>query len=238
MSHRRRFVPPRIVQPGGGGWRFVTVVLVIGALGVAFAGGVLLGREEAKAVAAGIQALGSERDAIAEQLAEAKRECAVLERTRQIDIEANRTAQDELRKAQDERLALVKEVSFFRRLIQEGGGGILRVQELNLVEEDEPGEFIYSFTVSQLIQDFGESEGSIVLKVAGKRDEKQTTIPLSKLPGSEPTTHKMNFRHFQNFEGRIVLPDEFEPDNLVIEIKPSSKKLLPLTETFAWNVHE
>lgn len=238
MSHRRRFVPPRIVQPGGGGWRFVTVVLVIGALGVAFAGGVLLGREEAKAVAAGIQALGSERDAIAEQLAEAKRECAVLERTRQIDIEANRTAQDELRKAQDERLALVKEVSFFRRLIQEGGGGILRVQELNLVEADEPGEFIYSFTVSQLIQDFGESEGSIVLKVAGKRDVKQTTIPLSKLPGSEPTTHKMNFRHFQNFEGRIVLPDEFEPDNLVIEIKPSSKKLLPLTETFAWNVHE
>jgi hypothetical protein len=235
MRKRRRVVSPRIVQPGGGGWRLLLVVFVLAAIGAAFAGGLFLGREEAKAVIAGVAELEAERDALSEQLAELKQEAIVLERTRQIDLEANRTAQEELKKAQDERLKLEREVSFFRRLIQEGGGGILRVQEFKLSPADEARKFGYSFTVTQLIQDFGESEGKITLKLAAKRDGNTTTLPLSKLPGSEPTTHKMKFRHFQNFEGTIVLPDDLEPENLVIEINPSTKKLLPLTETFAWN---
>jgi hypothetical protein len=185
-----------------------------------------------------LSASQAEKEALAAELAELRQQTIALERSRQIDAEASRTVQDELRKAQDERLALEKEVSFFRRLVQEGGGGILRVQDLKLSETNERKEFEYSFTVSQIIQDFGESRGTIVVKVAGKKNGKEATVPLSKLSGSEPQSHAMKFRHFQNFEGRITLPDDLEPENLIIEIKPSTGKLLPLTETFAWRVGE
>jgi len=236
MTKRRHVVSPRIVQSeGGGGWRLLIVVFVLAAVGAAFAGGLFLGREDTNAVIAGVEALEKERDALKGQLAELKQEAIVLQRTRQIDLEANRTAQEELKKAQDERLALEKEVSFFSRLIREGGGGILRVQEFKLTPAEKAGEFGYSFTVTQIIQDFGESAGTIDLKVSGKKDGKETTLPLSKLSGSEPTKHKMKFQHFQNFEGVIALPDDVQPENLIIEVKPSTKKLLPLTETFAWN---
>lgn len=217
-------------------WRVVLVMAVLAAVGAAFAAGLFLGREEAKAVIASTREIETERDALNRQIAELKQEAIVLQRTRQIDAEANKTAQDDLRKAQDERLVLEKEVSFLRRLIKEGGGGILRVQEFKLTAAEKPGEFVYSFTVTQLIQDYGDSEGAIAIKVAGKQEGKETTLPLSKLSGSEPKTHKMTFRHFQNFGGVIVLPDDLEPENIVIEIKPSTKKLLPLTETFAWSV--
>ena len=109
------------------------------------------------------------------------------------------------------------------------------MQEFKLFPGDAAGKFGYRFTVTQLIQDFGQSAGNVTLKVAAKRDGKTTTLSLSKLPGSEPKTHKMKFQHFQNFEGILVLPEDVEPENLIIEIKPSTKKLLPLTETFAWN---
>lgn len=235
MRKGRRGISPAKPQAGGVLWRLVLVLFVLAAIGGAFSGGLLLGREDSKAVIAGVANLERERDALNEQLAALKQEAIVLERTRQIDLEANRTAQGELRKAQDERLKLEKEVSFFRRLIQEGGGGILRVQELKLYPGEEEGKFGYSFTVTQLIQDFGQSEGNITLKVAAKRDGKTATLSLSKLPGSEPKAHNMKFQHFQNFEGILILPDDVVPENLVIEIKPSTKNLLPLTETFPWS---
>jgi len=223
-------------RSGGVGWRLVLALLVVAAIGVAFAGGLRLGREEAESLRIGFAALAKERDGLAERIGELEQEAIVFERTRKIDLEANQTAQEDLKKAQDERLALEKEVSFLRRLIQEGGGGFLRIQDLKLTQMDEPGELAYSFTVSQIMQDFGESEGMIELKVAGRLDGEEQTLPLSKLTGSEPTKHAMKFRHFQSFEGRIRLPDALQPQNLVIEIKPTTSNLPPLVESYAWSV--
>ena len=76
------------------------------------------------------------------------------------------------------------------------------------------------------------------MKVSGKRDGKEVTLSLDQLPGSEPQTHKMKFKHFQNFEGSIKIPDGLEPDHLIVEIKPSTKNLLPIAETLGWEVGE
>jgi hypothetical protein len=238
MGRRRHVVSPRIVPARSGVWRLLLFFLILAAVGAAFAGGFWLGREEVAAVANDVDALQDERDALNERLAELKQEAIVLQRTRQIDLEANRTVQEELKKAQDERLKLEKEVSFFRRLIREGGGGILRVQEFKLTPGGEDGEFGYRFTVTQLIQDFGESAGAVDIKMAGKKGGKEVALALSELKGSEPISHKMKFQHFQNFEGVIVLPGDLEPENLIIEIKPSTRKLLPLTETFPWTTDD
>ena len=45
---------------------------------------------------------------------------------------------------------------------------------------------------------------------------------------------KFAFRYFQVFEGDIALPAGFEPFEVEIGIKPSSKKVKSFTETISW----
>jgi len=240
MTYDRRVVSPRIVPPPRYGLRAFVVLLLLVATGfvavAAFYVGIQYERLAAAPLTERIISIEQERQALVAQVLELKQRTIVLERSQQIDREANRTASKQLKDAQDERLALDKEVSFLRRLFQEGGGGILRPKDFKLKETEEPGEFGYSFTVQQLIPDFGESAGDVDVKVVGKRDDKETTLSLAKLEGANPKSHKMKFKHFQSVEGVFRLPDDFEPENLVVEIKPTTVKLIPVSETFPWSV--
>lgn len=242
MSYGRRVVSPKIVLPSSGVSRLAIVLLVLVAIGAAFVGGALLGREESRRELTRererIEVLTRERDEFAAEIAGLKQEGIVLGRTQQIDREANRSAQEQLKQAQDERLALEKEVSFLRRLISQGGGGILQIKDFRLGKTGEEGEFAYSFTVSQLIQGFGDSAGTVEIKVSGKDGGEEKTLSLAELSGSDPKTHSMRFRHFQNFEGQVSLPLDLEPENLIVEVKPTTKKLIPISETFPWEVDD
>jgi cell division protein FtsB len=239
MTHRRRVVSPRIVPPPRYGLRvlvFSLLLLLVGAaVGVAFFAGIQLEREASVPLVDEIGTIEQERDALSAEVADLKQQMIVLERSQQIDREANKTAAEQLKEAQDERLAAEKEVSFLRRLIQEGGGGILQPRDFELEETGEPGEFGYSFTIRQLIPDFGESTGTVDVKVTGRRGDNDVTLPLDRLKGSEPARHEMAFKHFQSFEGSIQVPGDFEPESLVVEIKPKSAKLIPVSETFPWS---
>jgi len=234
----RRVVCPRIVSPPSPRSRAFRLLLLVVAVGVA-GGGVYffrsqLGLDASRPTTESMRAVERDRDALSAQAEELRHRIIVLERSQQIDRETNRAASEQLKVAQDERLALEKEVSFLRRLIGEGGGGILQPTDFELKSTERPREFRYSLTIRQLIQDFGESTGSVEIQVVGKRDGAEVTLPLSKLKGSEPTRHKMSFKHFQNFEGSISIPEGFEPENLVVDIKPSTNKLVPVSEVFPW----
>jgi hypothetical protein len=208
-------------------------------LGAAIVGAFLFGVQRGQEVAAPlVEQIGSveqERDALSAEVAELKQQSIVLERSQQIDREAKKTATKQLKEAQDERLALEKEVSFLRRLIQEGGGGILQPKDFKLEQMSEPGVFGYGFTIRQLIPDFGESTGNVEMQLVGKRDGTETTLSLAKLKGSNPKSHKMKFKHFQSFEGTFRVPKDFEPESLVVEIRPKTAKLIPVSETFPWS---
>jgi hypothetical protein len=235
MSRARRVVSPRIVTPYGAGLWFVVILLVLASIAGAFFAGVLLVREETKSLAVAMSALQQERETLEAELKDAKQEQIVLERTLQIEREASRTAKENLREAQDERLVLEKEATLLKRLIREGGGGVLKIQDVVLAPVEEDGSYHYRFTVTQMIQEYGESKGTLSIKLAGKRGGKEVVLPLSDLPGSDPASHKIGFRHFQNIEGTIKVPDDLEPEALMIEIKPTSKNLIRVTETLPWN---
>ena len=207
-------------------------------VGGAFYAGIRFEREASKPFIESMRVTEQERDALLAQVAELKQQRIVLERSQQIDREAYGAVSEELKEAQDERLAVEKEVSFLRRLTQDGGGGILQAKDFELIEVGDTGEFGYSFTIRQLIGDFGESVGDVEVKLVGKRDGEETTLPLGKLAGSKPKSHKMKLKHFQTFAGLVRVPDDFEPESLVVEIKPKTVGAVPGSETFPWTPEE
>jgi uncharacterized membrane protein len=184
------------------------------------------------------RALAEERDVLRDALAAAKREQTILERDRQIDREAARALTDQLKEAQDARLALNRELSYLKRLVQEGGRGAIRVQDLRLRTGGAPMRFQYSFTLSQLVPGFGESVGRARLEIEGRDDDGAVTLALRDLPGADPRELPVAFEHFQTLSGTFEIPDGFEPLAVVILVEPSNDLLMPMSETFPWAPQE
>ena len=101
---------------------------------------------------------------------------------------------------------------------------------------DDKGKFSYSFTVSQLKEDFGLSEGRVLVSVSGTEEGSEKTLELKELTQGARASHGMRFRHFQKVKEEIVLPEGFSPASVNVSVEPTTKKLPPLNETFDWSV--
>jgi hypothetical protein len=175
---------------------------------------------------------------VGSQLTALKQEGVVLERSLQIERETARSLQAQLKEAQDERLSLIKESKYLKRLIRDGGQGAVRVHDLRLTRVDGADRYRYGFTVTQLVPGVGKSTGRVILRLEGKRDGEDVSVPLKDLPGAEPATLPMKFEFFQNFQGVFGLPEGLEPRVLSISIEPDGDDILRTSEAFPWIMAE
>ena len=213
--------------------------VVISLAAGAFWGGFVLGaRSLGMDSIQALQDLQRERAALTAELVGLRQVSIACERTQRIDQERDRSVQEQLKAAQDERLALASEVSSLKRLIRAGGRSVVAVQGLRLATGEAQREFRYRFTVSQLIEDVGQTSGSIDIKLTGTQNGKDKTLTLKQLKGSQPTKLAMRFDHFQTFEGQLVLPAGFEPRALTVAINPKGDNLIASSETFPWQLTE
>jgi hypothetical protein len=213
--------------------------VVISVAAGAFWGGFVLGaRSLGTESIQALQDLQRERAALTAELAGLRQVSIACERTQRIDQERDRSVQEQLKAAQDERLALASEVSSLKRLIRAGGRSVVAVRGLRLATGEAQREFTYRFTVSQLIEDVGQTSGSIDIKLTGTQNGKDKTLTLKQLKGSQPTKLAMRFDHFQAFEGQLVLPAGFDPQAMTVAINPKGDKLIASTETFPWQLTE
>ena len=240
MGAERKIKTPRIVQSSSGATRWF-VVFFLGAL-VGGAGwfGFDYGREWAglshsdtgrtvKRLRQSVDALTRERDELRQQL-------TAMERSSQIDREASRLAQEELKQIQEERQELEKDLEFLRNLVEDEGKGALRIKEFKLAAGKKKRGYSYSFTVTQMKEDFGVAKGRVDISVQGTLEGAAKTLKLAEITADKKKSHKFRFRHFQNIQGQIKLPEGFTPDSLIVEVAPETKKLPPLRESFDWVV--
>ncbi|NEX21192.1 hypothetical protein G3480_12855 [Thiorhodococcus mannitoliphagus] len=177
-----------------------------------------------------------ERDTLRALLGESERQRVILERAAQIDAEARKVLQGELKQAQDARLELNRELTYLKRLVQKGGKGAIQVYDMRLSRGGGPREYLYSFTVTQLVPGFGRSTGSVSLALKGAREGASLSLGLTDLPSADPELLGMDFEHFQNFQGVIEIPEDFAPESIVVSIEPKSKLLLPTSVVFPWEL--
>jgi hypothetical protein len=225
-------------RPRSGPFAFRLLVTIgwLAVIAFAFALGYLLAGYDATQAMSRIQTLQTERDALSEALAAKRDEHARLERTHLIDREAKRAAQAQLVELQGERLRLAKQVAYLMGLMREGSAGVVEVKEFVLTEGQARGTFDYHFTLSQLVPGFGRSVGTALVKIVLRVDDEPRTLSLADLPGSTSGEHSLDFDHFQSFEGRIVLGQDADPQEVVVEIKPGNNNLLESSDAFVWRV--
>jgi hypothetical protein len=237
MSGFRKYNAPRIVASNQrlSIWLRLSLLLIL-ILGVAWAAYQqgLSGETTSLAVLqpnakAQIERLQQERD-------ELRRELSMVKQAAEIDRESIITIREQIKKFQDERLKMEEELAFLRGIVsttskKQG----LRVQNFRLEPGLETGQFIYKFSVSQVINSGILAKGKINISVEGLLDGRSKQLSLKQLSEEKQTSIKMRFRYFQNVEGKLQIPDGFEPASIHIDVKPSVKKLAPVTETYNWS---
>ncbi len=203
-------------------------------LSAAFVFGYLLAEHDARHLLARVQALQTERDMLTEQIA-AEREVRVrLERSHQIDVQARRSAQEQLNAQEQEKLRLAQDLAQLKALVAATGHGVVEVRDL-VVAPVEGDDYEFSLKLDQLVPNLGEIRGDAVLSLVGRREGE--LVEVSPLAGSDgvASEHGFAFEHGGQVSGRFAVAPDLEPTELVIEILPRGDTFLPFKRVAAWN---
>ncbi|MBT3047881.1 MAG: hypothetical protein G8D61_14090 [gamma proteobacterium symbiont of Ctena orbiculata] len=167
---------------------------------------------------------------------ELKRELAMVKQTAEVDREALTAIREQIKGFQDERLKMEEELAFLRGIVSTSSKKqSLRVQNFKLEPGLEAQQFVYKFSVSQVINSGSVVKGKIEITVTGLQDGETRQLKLDALSKEKLSSHKMRFRYYQNVEGMILVPQGFEPATIMIDVKPSSSKLAPVSESYNWS---
>ncbi len=168
-----------------------------------------------------------------------REEVVVLTRANQIDREAARAVSEQVRLAQDKQLKMEEELVFLHGIISNKiDKKRLRVRDFTLQPSEGASIFKYAFTVSRVFNSKRGVKGELFITVTGQQKGQKTSLKLAALTKEKSKSLKVNFKHFQKFEGLLRLPEGFVASSMIIEIKPSKKKLPRLKETFKWSMGE
>lgn len=116
----------------------------------------------------------------------------------------------------------------------------LRIQAFELQATDADDTFRYKVMVSRVGDEGDTLQAKLAISVAGKRDGKAETLPLSELsPALGSDSLDLNFRYFQVVPARseqalITLPEGFEPAQVTLVATRDDDTLVE--QVFDWTV--
>lgn len=235
---RRRIKPPKIVQPGGR----LKLWLTMGAAAV-LAGWSWFAYDYGRQDAGFHSAAASDRQQRLKaqiKVLETEREHLLLatanhQRASQIDRNAARRVQEDIKSLQEERAELKRQVAFLKELIANNDGPI-QVKDFRLRAVSGERQFQYAFTVSNAHRNLGELNGQINIVVRGQAEGVARYFRLGDLTGGKLKAHRMRFKHFQNVQGKLTLPENFSPQTITVEIVPREKTVKTTQRTFDWHL--
>ncbi len=211
----------------------LTVFLLVAGAGL-LAAGYLAGR--------GAQAKSPEVSGPSEeaaQIVELQRRLADAELGREVDRVAVSELRENLKQMRDKRAEVEEEVRFYRGLMapSEAQRG-LRIEKLNLEKGEAPGQIRYRLLLTQIVDDHKWLKGQVQIDVVGLSNDRQQVLPLTELSTVEEYPLSFRFRYFQDLNGTLVVPTDFEPIRMVVTAKSSGGQGKRLQKNFLWNVKD
>ena len=181
-----------------------------------------------------IDSLQIEIETIQAKLAESERQAAMLERNSKIEDDTSGELKKTLSQAQTEVLELKKELAFYKSIVApEQGKPSIVIQTIQL-KKGVDGDFDYKIMVSQQGSNERFARGTVDVSIEGKNQGAKQVLALADI--SDDVKKPMNFglKYFQNFTGKLELPDGFVAESMRVKLKPKSKTLEAVDEKFPW----
>jgi len=161
---------------------------------------------------------------------------AQLEGGSKIEREAYQQANQELIRLQQELLAQREELVFYRGIVAPSDTTLgVNLQSFEVRKKNSQNQYSYKLILTKSGKSTKRVSGDTEMLIRGESDGNVTELALTDLvvENSSKAT-KFAFRYFQVFEGDIILPDGFEPFEVKIGVKPTTKNVKAFTETISW----
>lgn len=176
----------------------------------------------------------AERDQTIEGL---RRQGAILETSQEIDQETYALVEQNLDELQAQIQAQEEELAFYRGIISpEDGAAGLRVQSLEMRPTDAAQGYLLHLVLVQAITHDRRVSGTVSFDISGLLDGEQVQLDVDDLVADDAGgVLAYAFRYFQDLQRQFVLPEGFEPDEVLMQIRPREPSGEALEQRFEWS---
>ncbi len=241
MSESRKPAEEYVVIRHRPGYRIRRTAILLAFTVVAalagYAAGLAQGGFRFSDVAASNEVLEEELDALRSNYKEARQQLVNLERGKAIDAQALRQARTTIVELETRIASLKSDLTFYKNIMapSETSKG-LQVDSLTLARDYQPGAWDFKLVLTQVGNNKNYISGVVAVNVIGMRDEEKEVIALRDLSQDiEDLGVKFRFRFFQNVEGTLVLPENFEPVEIQVVAQAEGRKSSQAERTFDWD---
>lgn len=161
---------------------------------------------------------------------------AHLDGSSKIERDAYELANQELARLQRELLAQKEELVFYRGIVSPKDAALgVNLQSFVVRKKNNQNQYSYKMILTKSGKSTKRIRGGTNIVIRGEKGGSVSEFKLSDLVLEKPGKDtKFAFKYFQVFEGDIILPKGFEPFEVEIAIKPTTKKVESFSETISW----
>lgn len=163
-------------------------------------------------------------------------ENAHLASSSEIDATASKQVSEKLSQLNDEMLELKEELVFYRSLLSpaelEPGLQILGIQ---MIKDGSSNAYNYKIVLTQRHNGNQFATGDVNVQVNGLQSGKLTQLDLAEVTNSSEHEMSFRFKNFQSLEGRLVLPENFEPKDVLVNVTPTTRGIKQIERNYEWN---
>jgi hypothetical protein len=182
-----------------------------------------------------------ERDRVSRQLEESRllieemrQDIADLEIGGEIDNKANEEVRVTIENLQEQIAQLDEEIKFYKGvMLPNVASKGLRIERLD-VTSSSPGRIKYSLLLTQVVDKHDYIQGGVEISLRGQEGGQDKSFLLSELGEDQKDAIGFRFRYFQNLNGELMLPEGFEPREMVIVARSSGSNAQRLERIFDW----
>jgi hypothetical protein len=171
------------------------------------------------------------------KLAQERDQVVLLQTSKDIDGESYQQIEQRLQVLQGTIQAQAEDLAFYKGIIApEDGVAGLKIQRLGLRPGAEPRQFLVKLVLIQAKDHGMRVSGVVELTIDGKRKGQTASIDLKTLrpAGSPESSLGFSFRYFQELEELVVLPGDFEPETVNVEVRPKGRSARTIRQSFPW----
>ncbi|MEM1435978.1 MAG: DUF6776 family protein [Pseudomonadota bacterium] len=214
--------------------RRLLLVLVLGLIAAATAGGFQVGRSLTELDRQYLQSLEIIRTAYEERLNDTQRALTDSRLAYDVERQTLTTLRADLALSHQQSVALNEEVTFYRSLMApDKVAKGLQIAEFE-VTPGADGTLVYHLLLTQVASRRTWVAGKVEILIAGETDSAEGTavLPLTDLADLQQYPVPYRFRYFQDLTGSLRLPGNFEPTEVRVTVIPKRGK--KIERSFAW----
>ncbi len=220
--------------------KFLRFALVLLLLSASFAAGFVLSNRDYFEVR-------EQRDLLVQELADAnrankehQRRVAQLQIGSNVDQEATNQVRESMADLRKQIADLKSEISFYKGLMapKDSEEGV-SIRSLDLLATSNPRKYQFKMVLQQFANQHRLVSGNVRVSILGQQNGKEVILSLSDLsPDIADEKIKYRFKYFQNIEGAVTLPDNYEPKRIDVLVKGSGGRSVYLEKKFGWLTQE